>query len=124
MNIPQYLQEELVKEDRYPTDAFANFLRNLLQGMQLSISNEGYLIPSISSEPDAKLGGLSPLQVLQNSFLSNTVDPNSQTVTTGVQVGTIIFDPYEVNGGGGMTPRLGQLKVLLNDGQFHPITNT
>ena len=124
MNIPPYLQEELVKEDRYPTEAFASFLRNLLQGMQLSISDEGYLIPSISSAPDSAGPGQTQLAVLQASFQSNTVNPNTQTVTTGVQAGTIIFDPYEVNGGSGGTPRLGQLKVLLNDGTFHKITNT
>ena len=124
MNIPQYLQEALIKEDGYPTDAFSDFLRSLLQGMQLSISDEGYLIPSVSSDPNSVMppttGG--QLLQLQNSFQGLTVNPNTQTVTTGVQVGTIIFDPAEVNGG--TTAPLGQLKVLLNDGMFHKITNT
>lgn len=123
MNIPEYLQQEIVKEDRYPTEAFSNFLRNLLQSMQLSISEEGYWIPSISSEPNSAGPGLTQLGVLEASFQTDVVNDNTQTVTTGVQAGTIIFDPYEVNGGGGMTPRLGQLKVLLRDGTFHAIVN-
>ncbi len=40
MNVPVYVQEELVNEDRYPTEGFSNFLRNLLQEMQLSLSDE------------------------------------------------------------------------------------
>jgi len=123
MIVPNYVQEQIVDEKGYPTDNFATFLINLLQNMQVSISNEGYLIPSVSSDP-ASATPTSQLAQLQASFQSETVNPDTQTVTTGVQVGTIVFDPYEVNGGSGGTPRLGQLKVLLNDGTFHNVTNT
>lgn len=126
MNVPTYTQEQIVKEDRNPTDAFASFLRNLLQNMQLSISDEGYWIPSVTSQPGSNVGVPdNKLAVLQDSFQSPTapVDSNTQTVSTGVQPGTIIFDPWEVNGAV-LPARNGQLKVLLNDGTFHNIVNT
>lgn len=125
MIVPTYLQEAIVNKEGMPTDAFASFLRNLLQNMQLSVSDEGYLIPSVSSAPDSSPPSSTQLAVLQASYQNplTPVNPNTQTVTVGVQVGTIVFDPYEVNGA---TPpaRNGQLKVLLNDGMFHDITNT
>ena len=126
MIVPNYVQEQIVNEERYPTENFSSFLINLLQSMQISISDEGYLIPSVSSDPTSVNPTTSGGQLLQlqNSFQTNVVNPDTQTVTPGVQVGTIVFDPYEVNGGGGMTPRLGQLKVLLRDGTFHNIVNT
>lgn len=126
MIIPNYVQEQIVEKDGYPTTNFTSFLINLLQGMQVSISDEGYLIPSVSSADNSVTppftGG--QLALLQDSFQTNVVNPDTQTVTPGVQVGTIVFDPNEVNGGSGGTPLLGQLKVLLNDGTFHKITNT
>ncbi len=127
MIVPNYVQEQIVDKEGFPTQNFSSFFINLLQGMQISISDEGYLVPSVSSDPNSvtpipTTGG--QLAQLQASFQTGTVNPNTQTVTPGVQIGTIVFDPYEVNGGSGGTPRLGQLKVLLNDGTFHKITNT
>ena len=130
MIVPTYVQEKLVDEQGEPTPGFVLFIQNLIQNMQLSVSDEGYLIPSVSSAnnsvtPSAAGGQLAILQAsYQNP--STPVNPNTQTVTVGVQVGTIIFDPYELNGGAAGPPRVpkGQLKVLLNDGLFHPIVNT
>ena len=122
MIVPTYVQERIVDKEGIPSDGFNIFLRNLIQNMQLSISDEGYLIPSVTSAPNSSPPASTELGVLQASFQNNTVDPSTQTVTVGVQVGTIIFDPYEVNGA---TPpaRNGQLKVLLADGTFHAIVN-
>ena len=130
MIVPTYVQEKIVDDQGMPTDGFTLFIQNLIQNMQLSLSDEGYLIPPISSDDNSVTPPIAggQLAVLQASFLSATtpVDPNTQTVTVGVQVGTIIFDPYELNGGAAGPPRVpkGQLKVLLNDGLFHPIVNT
>ena len=56
---------------------------------------------------------------IQSKYANDFVKENQN----GVEAGTVIFDPYEVNGA--ILPiRNGQLKVLLNDGVFHPITNT
>lgn len=127
MIVPTYSPEKIVNEDGVPTDGFSLLLRQLLQGLQLSISEDGYLCPSVSSEPGSSetppdLSQPSQLTVLQNTFQSNFVNVNTQTVITGVRPGTVIFDPYEVNGA---TPpaRNGQLKVLLNNGTFHAIVN-
>lgn len=117
MIVPTYAQEQIVDKEGVPTSNFDLLLRQLLQGLQLSLSDDGYLVPSISSDPADN-----QLAVLQASFQSDVVNPNSQTVTNGVRPGTIIFDPYESNGGAPGSPN-GQLKVLLKDGTFHAIVN-
>lgn len=125
MIVPTYVQEQVVDKEGVPTAGFNTFLSNLIQNMNLSVSDEGYLIPSISSAPDSAGTGLTQIGVLQASFQGTVVNPSTQTVTVGVQVGTLIFDPYELNGGVIGPPRvpLGQLKVLLNDGIFHAVVN-
>lgn len=112
MFVPVLSQGELVDDKGLPTEGFQNILIQLLQNMQEALSNEGFEIPSVSSAviPPATI---SNLQVIENSF----------GLENGVTSGTLIFDPAEVNGGTSMNP-LGQLKVLLNDGTFHKITNT
>ena len=125
MIVPNYSQEKIVNEDGTPTENFSSFMRNMLQNMQLSLSDEGFWVPSVSSDPNSvdppQTGG--QLAIVAASYQGNTVNPDTQTVTAGVQLGTIVFDPYEVNGA---TPpaRNGQLKVFLADLAFHPITNT
>lgn len=113
MIIPTYQQGPIVDKEGNPLPGFGIFLQNLIQNMQLSVSDEGYLIPNVNN---AQKG------VIQASFQTNVVNPESQTVSVGVQTGTLIFDTETVNGGGGNP--LGQLYVLLNDGTFHPVTNT
>lgn len=75
-----------------------NFLIQLTQNMQQSLSNEGFLIPSMSS---------SDMAIIQTNALP----------------GTLIFVTDVVNGGASDAPN-GQLFVRLNDGIFHPVTNT
>lgn len=131
MIVPNYSQEKIVDEEGLPTENFASFLRNMLQNMQLSLSDEGYWIPSVTSEPNSAGVGETQLGVLAASYqpAGAAVNTNSLTVTVGVQVGTIVFDPYELNGGSVGPPRVpkGQLKVFLVDtattGSFHAIVN-
>lgn len=115
MIVPIYNQEEMVKEDRYPTDSFASFMRNLLQNLQIALGDEGFWVPSVTA---------ANITVLEANFANPAapVDPSSQTVSTGVQAGTLIFDPDELNGGAPGSPN-GQLKVMLKDGTFHAIVN-
>lgn len=113
MIVPTYLQEAIVDDKGYPTEAFASFLRNMLQQMQTSLSEEGFLIPSVTDAQKT---------TIQNSFKTNTIDPNSLTVSAGVRPGTLVFDTQTPNGD--MVNPKGQLYILLNDGTFHPITNT
>jgi len=114
MIVPTYQAGAIVDKDGNPLPGFAIFLQNLIQNMQLSVSDEGYLIPSVTDAQKA---------VIQSSFQTSSVNPESQTVTVGVQAGTMIFDTETSNGGAPGSPR-GQLYVLLNDGTFHPVTNT
>jgi hypothetical protein len=115
MEIPVFTYGKAVKEDGAWTDQWLSTLSQLFTNMQQDLSNEGYVIPSVSSNPssiDPPATGGQLLQV-QNSFGQQN----------GAQAGTLIFDPYEINGGSSSN-RLGQLKILLNDGIFHPVTNT
>lgn len=134
MIVPNYDGSQIADEDGYPTPNFTNILQTLLKNLTQSIGNEGYLIPSISSAPNSAStpeapSTLSQIQVLELAFSKSTtpVSSTGQTVTVGTLAGTIVFDPYELNGGdpGPSPPRnpKGQLKVLLNDGTFHAIVN-
>ena len=111
MFVPVLSEGELVDKDGKPTQQWENTMIQLLQNLQEAISNEGFEIPFISSEVIAP-ATQSNLTIIQNSF----GQPN------GVIAGTTIFDPYEINGAT-LPARNGQLKVLLNDGTFHKITN-
>lgn len=112
MFVPILSEGELVDQDGKPSQTWENTMIQLLQNMQEALSNEGFEIPSVSSEviPPATQSNLT---IIQNSF----GQPN------GAIASTLIFDPYEVNGAT-LPARNGQLKVLLNDGTFHNITNT
>ena len=131
MNVPTYSEGPIVDKDGNATVGFQQLLKQLLQVMQLSVSDDGYLIPSVSSEPgSSELPPYDPLKpsqldVLEATYKTDTVNNNTQTILQGVRPGTIIFDPWEVNGSvDPLIPRYGQLKVLLNHGTFRPITNT
>lgn len=82
------------------TSAYLNWFQALLQSLQKTISDEGFLIPSQNNENMAKLEA------------SDSILP-----------GTLIFNTQAVNGGTSDNPR-GQLYVKLQDGLFHPVTNT
>jgi hypothetical protein len=133
MNVPTYSEGRIVDENGNPTVGFQQLLKQLLQVMQLSVSDDGYLIPSVTSEPGTADNPLVPTQskldVLQATYKTDTVNKNTQTILQGVRPGTVIFDPWEINGAPAPAPgdpqvRWGKLKVLLADGTFHPITNT
>lgn len=114
MIVPTYQEESIVDNEGNTLPGFAIFLQNLIQNMQLSVSDEGYLIPNVTN---------AQMAVIQASFKTSVVNPESQTVTVGVQRGTLVFNTETSNGGAPGSP-LGQLHVLLNDGTFHPVTNT
>ncbi len=112
MFVPILPAEKMVGDDGFVTKPWETYFEQLQQNMQQALSDEGFLIPSVSSQviPPATI---SNVQVVQNSFGR----PN------GILAGTLIFDPYEINGAT-LPARNGKLKILLNDGTFHPITNT
>lgn len=118
MNIPNFENIQFVGRDMFLTDSYQNILQQLFSELQKGVGQEGFEISVVSSDPNSVMppaaGG--QLARIQSTFS----DPNNHD---RVVPGTVVFDPYEVNGA---TPpaRNGQLKVLLNDGTFHGITNT
>lgn len=82
------------------TDQWKNYYEQQQLLMQASLSDEGFLIPPVSN---------SDMAILQSS--------------PDILAGTLIFNTDAVNGGSGSAPN-GQLYVKLQDGLFHPVTNT
>lgn len=117
--------EELVTKNEEGDNAtydinkpWKNYFEQQQSNMQLALSDEGFWIPSVSSNPASVTPAITGGQLAQVAA--------SFGMQGGVNAGTVIFDPYEINGGAVGPPqvRLGQLKVILNDGVFHSITNT
>ena len=106
MNVPIYVQEEVINEEKYFTRPWQILFETLLQNMQQSLSDEGFLIPSVTNA-----------QMLE---IQNGVDVNGTKIAIP---GTVVFNTTVTNGA---TPPAanGQLYVLLQDGLFHAITNT
>lgn len=115
MNIPNFQNTQFVERSGYLTANWQLILEQLFLNLVNNVGPYGYVISPISSDPNSVTPPTSggQLLVLQNTF----GNPN------GVEAGTVIFDPYEQNGAI-LPARNGQLKVLLNDGTFHSITNT
>lgn len=118
MNIPNFENIQFVERNLYLTDSYQNILQQLFSELQRGVGQEGFEISTISSDPASvtppTTGG--QLAKIQNTF-TDLHNPNR------VIAGTVVFDPYEINGAT-LPARNGQLKVLLNDGVFHGITNT
>lgn len=81
-------------------DEWKNFYEQQQLLMQQSLSDEGFLIPSVTA---------SNMAVLETS--------------STVLAGTLIFNTDEVNGGTSDAPN-GQLYIKLQDGLFHAVTNS
>lgn len=121
MNIPNFENATFIDRSGYLTDYWAQILQQLFSELQKNVGQEGFIISPVSSASDSvtppAAGG--QIAVLEAAYAASIVTP----FPAGPLPGTIIFDPAEVNGGSAPAPR-GQLKVLLNDGIFHAITNT
>lgn len=115
MNIPNFENIQFIGKGGFLTDNYQNILQQLFSALQRGVGQEGFEISVVSSDPNSVTPPTAGGQLLkiQSSFGEQN----------GVIAGTVVFDPYEVNGA---TPpaRNGQLKVLLNDGTFHGIMNT
>lgn len=113
--IPVPTGENILDEKGNLLPSWGNFFDQNTQQMQQSLSNEGFWIPSVSSANDSVTPPASGGQLAQLAA--------SFGQQNGVNAGTLIFDPAEVNGGSSGSPN-GQLKVILADGVFHAITNS
>jgi hypothetical protein len=124
MIIPNVPTDSMLDEKGVISKPWENFFNQSAQQQQQSLSNEGFWIPSVSSASDSVTPPTSGGQLAQlaaSFYVLGTSPP--QINPNGVQAGTIIFDPAEINGGSSGSPN-GQLKVILADGVFHAITNT
>lgn len=115
MNIPNFENIQFIGRGGFLTENYSNILQQLFSTLQKGVGQEGFEISSVSSDPNSVTPPTSGGQLakIQSSFGQQN----------GVKAGTVVFDPYEVNGAT-LPARNGQLKVLLNDGTFHGITNT
>lgn len=118
MNIPNYENTQFTDRAGNLTDPWSLIMQQLISALQTNLSDYGYIIPSVTSAPNSAIPPAT-------GTLRNQVQA-SFGLENGVVAGTLIFDPYELNGGSVGPPRSpnGQLFIMLNDGVFHPITNT
>ncbi len=115
MMIPNFENIQFITKDGYLSETWQIILQALMTALQTNVGLEGFVIPQISS---ANNSVSPPVAGGQVAVLAATFGQ-----VNGAQLGTVIFDPAEVNGGSGPAPN-GQLKVLLADGVFHAITNS
>jgi hypothetical protein len=106
--------DKLMDEKGEMAVPWGNFFDQNTQQMQQNLGQEGFVIPQVSSAANSVMPPTTGGQLAQ---VQATFGQQN-----GVQLGTLIFDPAETNGGS-PTPN-GQLKILLADGVFHKITNT
>lgn len=107
--------DKITDKDGDLSEPWGNFFDQNTQQLQQSLGNEGFWIPSVSSASDSVTPTTSGGQLAQVAA--------SFGQQGGINAGTIVFDPAEVNGGSAPAPN-GQLKVMLADGNFHKITNS
>jgi hypothetical protein len=107
--------DKLIDEEGMPTPSWGNYFDQNTQQQQQSLNEEGFWIPSVSSATASVTPPTSGGQLAQVAA--------SFGQQGGINAGTIVFDPAEVNGGSAPAPN-GQLKVMLADGNFHAITNS
>lgn len=111
----------MIDKDGKPSIYWQTLFIQLLQNLQQSLSNEGFVIPNVSS---ANNSVNPPVAGGQLALIQATYGQSTPSFTNiGVQLGTLVFDPAEVNGSMTAIPN-GQLKILLGDGTFHKVTNT
>lgn len=122
MFVPTLPTEELIEKTGEGEAAtydvnkpWKNYFEQQQSNMQLALSDEGFWIPSVSSDPASVTPSTTGGQLAQVAASFGTQG--------GINAGTFVFDPYEVNGA---TPpaRNGQVKVMLLDGAFHAIVNS
>jgi len=105
VNVPT---DSITDKEGSLTQPWRNYFDQSTQQMQQSLGQEGIWVPSVS--PPTSGGQLAQVAA-------------SFGTQGGINAGTIVFDPAEVNGGSAGAPN-GQLKVILADGLFHKITNS
>jgi len=100
MNIPTFVQGRPLDDSGNWTKQWQMLWDQLLQKMQISLSDEGFVIPS------------------QNQANINTIATGKNPDGSYICMpGTVLFNTEAQDG-------LGQLQVFMNDHTFHGITNS
>lgn len=123
--VPTYVQEKAVDKEGDFTDGWQQYFSQQQQYIQANVGNQGYRVSWISSDPTSVTPSATGGQVgqLEAAYAQSATVRPGVVQTNLPTLGTVIFDPFETNGGSSSKPN-GQLKVLLGDGLFHKITNT
>lgn len=98
MFVPTLPQSKIVDENGHLTNEWRLYFEQQQQNSQQSLSDEGFAIPNQTS---------SNISLIQPKALN----------------ATLLFNSSVINGGSSSSPN-GQLYVKLQDGAFHPITNS
>lgn len=107
MNIPNYIDIPIVDpKTGLVADEWKVIFQQLITQLQLHASDEGI---DVHGQTNANM-----------IVIQNALDQQGNPVAPP---GRLLFNIETSNGGGVGTPN-GQLYVKLNDGTFHPITNT
>ncbi len=107
MIVPNFVDVKVVNEDGTFTDEWRNIMQTLLQSAQLNLGNEGYVVPTVSSDPNSVTPPTSGGQLLQ--VQNNIITVNGVSSYT-CKFGTIIYDSFDNKG-----------KIALNNGAGAPI---
>jgi hypothetical protein len=105
MEVPIYVQEEVVDEEKYFTRPWQILFETLLQNLQQNFGTEGCVIPPLT------------LAEIQQVAAGKNADGNF--IALG---GTLLFATDVVNGGTTAKPN-GQLQIILQNGVVRAIPN-
>lgn len=96
MNIPNFSFGALTDRGGMPTDESYYFFQQLIDELQKNVGQEGFVVPTLSSE--------------NTSVTPPAAGGQIAAIAAGSANGTLIYDSFTDN-----------LKVRLNDGTFHII---
>ena len=72
MNIPNYLDHQVVDKDGYFTEPWKHIMNQLFNELQTRMSNEGHIAPSITATTLAELQGKPDIDELEGGLLYNS----------------------------------------------------
>ncbi len=71
MKIPNYVHEKLVNGDGDITSAWQYWFDSLIQGLQAALSDQGYLLPTLTT---AQIAELDPAKSINTLFINSTTN--------------------------------------------------
>jgi hypothetical protein len=113
MMIPNFIDVKVVDTTTGKfTSEWGVIMQQLITQLQTNASDQGLVAPSQSN---------ANMIIIQDATVTFKYAPAGYAQIA--PPGTLLFNTDTVNGGSSMAPN-GQLYVKLQDGTFHPVTNT